>query len=424
MKRFDRERAEGAATIATRTHLTDASADANATRTRVMDHTRLRDDLAEERAHDAALADRLRELSRAADVEARRVDALIAAMRTGYGSSLRGSAYDTILRAALDVTHTDRGCYVTMRDDALITMAAAGDAAVAGDAPPARITDIVRHLIAGEPASGTRVARVRNGLAAVVRTQERADGVLVLFGPRDTFGDAEMRSLRSVCDEAAIAVDIARLRNEVQDAYVATISLLADAVQAKDAYTHGHCERVSQYARATAELLGLSVEEKRITCYAALLHDVGKIGVSDGVLNKPGPLVDEERLLVQAHVRIGHDLLTGVPALRDVAHAVLHHHEWFDGRGYPAGLAGSEIPVASRIVAAIDAYCAMIDERAYKHAYTPEHAREELRRCAGTQFDPGVIDAVLHAIDLVDRDGSPPSAISDSCGLLPDRLAG
>ena len=142
------------------------------------------------------------------------------------------------------------------------------------------------------------------------------------------------------------------------------------------------------------------------------------------MLNKPGPLVDEERLLVQAHVRIGHDLLTGVPALRDVAHAVLHHHEWFDGRGYPAGLAGSEIPMASRIVAAIDAYCAMIDERAYKHAYTPEHAREELRRCAGTQFDPGVIDAVLHAIDLVDRDGSPRTAISDSCGLLPDRLAG
>jgi putative nucleotidyltransferase with HDIG domain len=204
-------------------------------------------------------------------------------------------------------------------------------------------------------------------------------------------------------------------RSELPDderrAYVATIAILADAVQAKDPYTHGHCEQVSHYARVAAERLGLSETDLRVTCYAALLHDVGKIGVSERVLNKPGPLLPEERKLVEAHVRIGHDLLHGVPALREVASAVLYHHERYDGGGYPDGLAGEHIPMASRIVAVVDAYCAMIDARIYKEAYPPEIARAELIRCAGSQFDPRVVEAVLRAIDEVDAEtdgaGSP-----------------
>ena len=202
--------------------------------------------------------------------------------------------------------------------------------------------------------------------------------------------------------------DAAQHHGTVQDderrAYVATIACLADAVQAKDPYTHGHCERVSHYARAAAERLGLSEAELRVTAYAALLHDVGKIGVSDNVLNKPGPLLPEERTAVEAHVRIGHDLLNGVPALRDVASAVLYHHERYDGHGYPEGLAGDRIPIASRIVAVVDAYCAMLDERSYKEAYPPARARAELIRCSGSQFDPNVVPAVLRAIDEVDAE--------------------
>ncbi|MDB4891305.1 MAG: putative integral rane protein [Gemmatimonadetes bacterium] len=202
--------------------------------------------------------------------------------------------------------------------------------------------------------------------------------------------------------------DTTQHRTTVQDeerrAYVATIACLADAVQAKDPYTHGHCERVSHYARAAAERLGLSDAELRVTCYAALLHDVGKIGVSDGVLNKKGPLLPDERKLVEAHVRIGHDLLNGVPALREVACAVLYHHERFDGNGYPEGLSGDRIPMASRIVAVVDAYCAMLDERSYKAAYPPEKARAELIRCSGSQFDPRIVPAVLRAIDEVDAE--------------------
>ena len=204
------------------------------------------------------------------------------------------------------------------------------------------------------------------------------------------------------------------LPDDERRAYVATIAILANAVQAKDPYTHGHCEQVSQYARAAAERLGLSESDLRVTCYAALLHDVGKIGVSERVLNKPGPLLPEERRLVESHVRIGHDLLNGVPALRDVASAVLYHHERYDGHGYPDGLAGERIPMASRIVAVVDAYCAMLDARSYKEAYPPERARAELIRCSGSQFDPQVVQAVLRAIDEVD-------AAAESLAVIPRR---
>jgi HD-GYP domain-containing protein (c-di-GMP phosphodiesterase class II) len=193
--------------------------------------------------------------------------------------------------------------------------------------------------------------------------------------------------------------------------------VLADAVQAKDPYTHGHCELVSRLARLTAAELALPDGERDVVCFAALLHDVGKIGVSDGVLNKPGPLLPEERDLVRTHVRIGHDLLARVPSLTPVANVVLHHHEWYDGHGYPDGLSGEQIPFASRIVAVADAYCAMITRRSYSDALPEKAAIDELRRCAGSQFDPQVVDAFArivtssHAAD--DGEGI------SQCGLLP-----
>ena len=118
-------------------------------------------------------------------------------------------------------------------------------------------------------------------------------------------------------------------------------------------------------------------------------------------------------------MRIGHDLLNVVPALREIASAVLYHHERYDGCGYPEGLAGERIPMASRIVAVVDAYCAMLDERPYKPAFAPEHARAELVRCSGTQFDPRVVEAVLAAIDEVDATATAGGMWESGCGVLP-----
>ncbi|MBD0319156.1 MAG: HD domain-containing protein, partial [Gemmatimonadetes bacterium] len=153
-------------------------------------------------------------------------------------------------------------------------------------------------------------------------------------------------------------------------------------------------------------------------CYGALLHDVGKIGVSDGVLNKPGPLLPEEVELMRAHVRVGYDLLRNVPALREVADVVLRHHERYDGGGYPDGMRGDDIPMPSRIVAVVDAYCAMITRRSYKEAYPESHAREELRRCSGSQFDPKVVQAFLEVLETPESADQDDDNFSE-CGLLP-----
>ncbi|HTE20536.1 MAG TPA: HD domain-containing phosphohydrolase, partial [Armatimonadota bacterium] len=142
-----------------------------------------------------------------------------------------------------------------------------------------------------------------------------------------------------------------------------------------------------------------------------------KIAVSDGVLNKPGPLLPEERELVRSHVRVGHDLIDNVPALGTVADVVLHHHEWYDGTGYPDGLKGEDIPIGSRIVCAVDSYCAIVTKRSYKPAYSPEQARAELIRCSGGQFDPQVVQAFLAVLDTPEAED--PDDLGAKCGILP-----
>ncbi|MDQ2665001.1 MAG: HD-GYP domain-containing protein [Gemmatimonadota bacterium] len=205
-----------------------------------------------------------------------------------------------------------------------------------------------------------------------------------------------------------------------QHAYAAVLALLSECVERQDPYTRDHCEQVSQYARLAAERLALTDDEKHVAACAALLHDVGKVGVRNSVLNKPGPLLPEERAHVRTHVRIGYDMLREVPALEHVAEAVLYHHERFDGSGYPRGLAGEQIPVASRIVAVVDSYCAMLDRRCYKEAYSVSRARAELLRCSGTQFDPVIVRAVLAAIREID---GPATDVSTTHGVsAPPRL--
>jgi len=173
------------------------------------------------------------------------------------------------------------------------------------------------------------------------------------------------------------------------------VSILADALATRDPDGQARGDRVLHTAQRVGAYLDLSAYDRSVVYYTALLHDIGNIGISDGVLNKPGPLRAAERALVQSHVRIGHDLVRQVPALAGVADAVLHHHEWYNGSGYPNGLPGDSIPVAARVVGVVAAYEAMSTRRAYRAAYDDAHARVELRRCAETQFDPRVVDAVL-----------------------------
>ena len=187
---------------------------------------------------------------------------------------------------------------------------------------------------------------------------------------------------------------------QMDDAYEATLSALVTAIEAKDAYTRGHAERVSRLTAMIARQLGMPEPQVRALRHAALMHDVGKLIVSTAVLTKPGKLTDEEYEHMKLHPLLGCEVIEEIDWLRDgeAVNAVRHHHERLDGRGYPDGVSGDDVPLTARIVMVADAFDSMTSTRTYRRANTVENAMTELRRCATTQFDPLMIDALDRAI--------------------------
>jgi diguanylate cyclase (GGDEF)-like protein/putative nucleotidyltransferase with HDIG domain len=185
-----------------------------------------------------------------------------------------------------------------------------------------------------------------------------------------------------------------------QDTPLKVLDSLVRGIDSKDSYTRQHSQQDADLAAELGDALGLSQEPLRALRVAGLLHDVGKIGVPDDILKKPGPLTDEERRTMQEHVVLGKLIIQGVPNLQDVVEAVYTHHERWDGTGYPQGLKGEEIPLLGRVLAVADAYSAMILDRPYRKALSHEQAVEELRRGAGTQLDPELVEQL---IDLLER---------------------
>ena len=369
-----------------------------------------------------------------ADREKARGKELTDCLRDVHRALFDGNIYSLILKACLTATGATRGLYITARGSAdLLKIRAAVDIDGYPAAPPSTFVKALcakalqekdtvvctKDDLSDLPDPSKQSEQFQNCAVAPVVLMKNFDGIVIVADKvSGDFNEEDIEILLSVGDQASVAVENARLQRELQSAYLATVSMLADVVEAKDPYTQGHCEMVSRYARLTAEQLALADNEKSLVCYGALLHDVGKICVSDGVLNKPGPLLPEERELMRAHVRVGHDLLARVPALKTVADIVLHHHEWYDGSGYPEGLKGDDIPIAARVVCVVDAYCAMITKRSYKDAYSDQRARDELLRCSGTQFDAKVVEAFIRVLDM------PDSADDDDdydaeCGVLP-----
>jgi HD-GYP domain-containing protein (c-di-GMP phosphodiesterase class II) len=175
------------------------------------------------------------------------------------------------------------------------------------------------------------------------------------------------------------------------------VRALANAVEARDAYTGRHAERVAAYGLELARTAGLGLADDPQTEFGFLLHDVGKVAVPDAVLFKPAPLNDEERLLMERHPVIGWEILRGIDFLGDAKLVVRHHHEHWDGTGYPDGLGGDEIPAAARLFAVADTLDALTTDRPYRPAGTFAAAREVIDAASGTQFCPDAVDA-LHAL--------------------------
>lgn len=218
------------------------------------------------------------------------------------------------------------------------------------------------------------------------------------FSRRRIFLEGDRRTLYILASRAANAVENARLHEELKAVFLQTIEGFAYAIDAKDPYTHGHSRRVTRYCELIARGMGLDeVDVERIR-HAAILHDIGKIGLRLESLNKPYPLSPEEIRIFQTHPQKGCKILAPIQFFEELTPIIYHHHEHYDGLGYPDGKAGEQIPLGARILAVADAYDAMTSDRPYRKAMSRDEAIEELRVNAGRQFDPQIVQAFISAL--------------------------
>jgi len=204
--------------------------------------------------------------------------------------------------------------------------------------------------------------------------------------------------LKSFSEQAAVAINNAHLYKKIQDSYFEIVKALAQAIEAKDPYTHGHSARVMEYTVQIAQKLGLPEEEIESLRYAAILHDIGKIGVRGIILNNPNSLTSKEYDEIKQHPLVGEGIIQPIELLQPIKPLIRHHHEWYNGKGYPDGLSGKDIPLGARILAVADAYDAMKFDRPYRKALTEETAIQELKGGNGTQFDPKIVEVFLELL--------------------------
>jgi HD-GYP domain-containing protein (c-di-GMP phosphodiesterase class II) len=240
-----------------------------------------------------------------------------------------------------------------------------------------------------------------------LRTGNRALGLL-MFGEarsqeREPFSPDKIRLARSIGDQAASALHRVELFVQLEESYLETVLALANAVDAKDTYTADHAQQLVIMAIAVGREMGMTEYELEGLRFGAILHDIGKIGIPDSILQKPSSLDPAEWAQMREHPSIGARILAPVPHLAGAAQIVRHHHERYDGKGYPDGLAGEAIPLGARILTVVDSYSAITDRRVYKEARSHAEAVSELRKHAGTQFDPRVVEIFLAQGDELGR---------------------
>ncbi len=230
--------------------------------------------------------------------------------------------------------------------------------------------------------------------APLIRHQ-KVIGVIEVLNKLDGtgFNQHDLQTIMGVADTAALATETLKLKQSMLVSYKITLNALVSAVEATETHARGHSRRVMQYALAGAVSLPLSWQEKQAIEYAALLHDIGKLGIPDSILNKIDTLTKREWEMIRKHPAIGFNLLRGISFLKEARQLILYHHERFDGTGYPHGLKGTAIPMGARLIAVADAFDYMTTRHSYRVALSVKDALLDLRRCTHTQFCPAAIQA-------------------------------
>ena len=213
--------------------------------------------------------------------------------------------------------------------------------------------------------------------------------------------ESGIKSVKQMDEIKQINEKLEDSKEQLEQAYLDMIQTLRYTVEAKDSYTRGHSDRVSEYSVLIGEKLGLSEEQIKTLRIGGLFHDIGKIGIPDSILLKPSKLSDDEYSQIKNHPAIGAHILGSADIFKDIIPIVKHHHEKYDGTGYPGMLKGEEIPYLARIAAVADTFDAMTSRRSYRGPIDIEHVKDEIKRCEGTQFDPQVAEAFL---DILNND--------------------
>jgi response regulator RpfG family c-di-GMP phosphodiesterase len=339
---------------------------------------------------------------------------------------------DVVLRASLDEVKADVAT-LHLRDprsgryEERVKVVAADRGSAAPGLPSPAFGVLLDQFAQGVPilAHGGKAARyftetaapaeLSSFLAVPLQVGGATVGVLNVFSltAGKKFDEGHRKMLSVLASRAASAIDNARLYGELrasneslvranlslEEMFQQTVAGFAQALEESDLYTRGHSERVAIYAEVLARGIGVPDAEIRNIVQAGVMHDVGKIGVRYDMLNKPGKLTPEEVAVFRQHPEKGKRILEPVPCLHGLIDGCWCHHEWWDGGGYPRGLAGHAIPLVGRVVAIADAYDAMTSDRAYRRALPHDIAIGEIERCAGTQFDPELADAFVRLIE-------------------------
>ncbi|MEW6045648.1 MAG: HD-GYP domain-containing protein [Bacillota bacterium] len=288
-----------------------------------------------------------------------------------------GQLYDVLVRWAASVSRAARAeLWVREPDGTTVRVRERVDAA---GAPPSQ---------GGQPEGVTRSEFVLASGGQIL-------GQLLLEGLHPA-----PELVRVLTAQAAATMAYLQARRNLKRNLVQVVTALAALVEGKDQYTEDHCHHMAELALQLGIRMGLPPGRLDQLTYAAILHDIGKVGVPDQILGKKGPLTESEWELMRQHPTIGAKVLERIDFLKDAAEIVEQHHERYDGTGYPKGLAGEAIRLEARILAVVDAYDAMVTTRPYRKAMTRAEAVEELRRCAGNQFDPAVVQALIDTLRL------------------------